>query len=92
MELLRTSRESCNPLGVLGSCACPAMKKNSCRRRPNQRDAAQLEALSQSQAMVANVLFGAGAGLAAAGVALVIWAPNVTVQPMAGGAQVRGTF
>lgn len=58
----------------------------------NQRDAAQLEALSQSQAMVANVLFGAGAGLAAAGVALVIWAPNVTVQPMAGGAQVRGTF
>lgn len=61
-----------------------------------QREAAALEASAQSQALVANVLFGVGGALAAAGVVLIIVgpdaAPELTLAPAPGGLVFSGTF
>ncbi|MFZ5438536.1 MAG: hypothetical protein ACOZQL_00940 [Myxococcota bacterium] len=61
-----------------------------------QREAAALEASAQSQALLANVLFGVGGALAAAGVVLIIVGPSeapvVTLAPTPGGVVLSGTF
>lgn len=62
----------------------------------SQKDAAALESSANTQATVANVLFGAGAGLAAAGVVLVVLgpssAPTLAMQPAPGGVVFTGSF
>jgi hypothetical protein len=62
----------------------------------SQKDAAALESAANAQATVANVLFGAGAGLAAAGVVLVVLgpssAPTLALQPTPGGVVFTGSF
>lgn len=61
-----------------------------------QREAAALETSALSQATVANVLFGVGGGLAAAGVVLIILGPSgepaVALSPAPGGVVVTGSF
>jgi hypothetical protein len=61
-----------------------------------QRDAQALETAARSQATIANVLFGVGGGLAAAGVVLIIIgpdsAPSVALSPAPGGVVVSGSF
>lgn len=61
-----------------------------------QRDAATLEAQANSQATLANVLFGVGGALGAAGLVFTILGPVtepvVTLAPAPGGAVVRGSF
>lgn len=61
-----------------------------------QRDAAALEASAHTQASVANVLFGVGGALAAAGVVLVVMGPStepvVALSPTPGGVAVTGSF
>ncbi len=61
-----------------------------------QRDAQALETNARSQATVANVLFGVGGGLAAAGVVLIILGPStrtpLALSPVPGGLLVSGTF
>ena len=61
-----------------------------------QRDAQALEVSARSQATVANVLFGVGGGLAAAGVVLIILGPSseptLALSPAPGGLLVSGTF
>ena len=61
-----------------------------------QRDAQALETTARSQATLANVLFGVGGGLAAAGVVLIIIgpdsAPSVALSPAPGGVLVSGSF
>lgn len=61
-----------------------------------QRDAQALEVSARSQATVANVLFGVGGGLAAAGMVLIILGPSsettLALSPAPGGLLVSGTF
>ena len=61
-----------------------------------QRDAQAVEVNARSQATVANVLFGVGGGLAAAGVVLIILGPSsettLALSPAPGGLLVSGTF
>ncbi len=61
-----------------------------------QRDAQALEVSARGQATVANVLFGVGGGLAAAGVVLIILGPSseptLALSPAPGGLLVSGTF
>ena len=61
-----------------------------------QREAAALEAGAHTQAGVANVLFGVGGALAAAGVVLVVMGPSseptVALSPTPGGVAVTGSF
>ncbi len=61
-----------------------------------QREAEALETRSRTQSLTANVLFGVGGGLAAAGLVFVIWgptdAPAVTLYPTVGGAGLAGVF
>jgi hypothetical protein len=63
-----------------------------------QREAQALETSARSQATIANVLFGVGGGLAAAGVVLIILGPGssdeptVALSPAPGGLTVSGTF
>lgn len=61
-----------------------------------QREASALEASARGQATVANVLFGVGGGLAAAGVVLIILGPSaepaVALSPAPGGVVVTGSF
>ncbi|MDP1826484.1 MAG: hypothetical protein Q8L48_24660 [Archangium sp.] len=61
-----------------------------------QREAAALETTALSQATVANVLFGVGGGLAAAGVVLIILGPSgepaMALAPAPGGVVVSGSF
>lgn len=62
----------------------------------SQRDAQALETTSRSQAVIANVLFGVGGGLAAAGVVLIIIGPDsspvVALSPAPGGVVLSGSF
>ena len=61
-----------------------------------QRDAAALETTAQSQAAVANVLFGVGGALAVAGVVLIIVGPSrepvAALSPSLGGFVLTGAF
>lgn len=61
-----------------------------------QREAAALETSARSQAIVANVLFGVGGGLAAAGVVLIVLGPSgepaLALSPAPGGVVVTGSF
>lgn len=61
-----------------------------------QREAASLEEQARSQAVVANVLFGVGAGLGAAGVVLTILGPSnepvAQLAPAGAGVVVTGRF
>lgn len=61
-----------------------------------QRDASTLEAQANSQATLANVLYGVGGALGAAGLVFTILGPVtepvVTLAPAPGGAVVRGSF
>ncbi len=61
-----------------------------------QQEAATLESSAQRQALAANVLFGVGGGLAAAGVVLVVMGPSsapvVTMAPAPGGVVLSGSF
>lgn len=61
-----------------------------------QRDAAGLEAQANSQATLANVLYGVGGALGAAGLVFTILGPVtepvVSLSPAPGGAVVHGTF
>lgn len=62
----------------------------------SQRDAQALETSARSQAVIANVLFTVGGGLAAAGVVLIIVGPDsateVALSPAPGGVVVSGSF
>jgi hypothetical protein len=62
----------------------------------SQREAQALEASAHDQAVLANVLFGVGGGLAAAGLVLIIIgpdsAPSVALSPAPGGVVVSGSF
>jgi len=62
----------------------------------SQRDAMALEASSRANATTANVLFGVGGALAAAGVVLIILGPSgeptVALSPMPGGVLLTGAF
>lgn len=61
-----------------------------------QRDAVALEASSRTQATAANVLFGVGGALAAAGVVLIVLGPSaepaVALSPAPGGLVLTGAF
>ncbi len=61
-----------------------------------QRDATALETTARANAATANVLFGVGGALAAAGVVLVILgpseAPSVALSPVPGGVVLTGAF
>jgi len=61
-----------------------------------QRDAQALETSAQSQATIANVLFGVGGALGAAGLVLIILgpeqAPTVALSATAGGVVLSGSF
>jgi hypothetical protein len=61
-----------------------------------QREAAALETSAHTQASVANVLFGVGGALGAAGVVLVVMGPSgtpaVALSPTPGGVVVTGAF
>ena len=61
-----------------------------------QRDAVALETSARTQAATANVLFGVGGALAAAGVVLIILGPSgepaLALSPVPGGAVVVGSF
>lgn len=62
----------------------------------SQREALALEASGRSQATIANVLFGVGGALGAAGLVLIILgpeqAPTVALSPTAGGVVLSGSF
>ena len=61
-----------------------------------QAEAGPLEAGANTQAAIANVLFGVGGALGAAGVVLVIMGPSeqptVAISPAPGGVFVSGHF
>ncbi len=62
----------------------------------SQREAQTLEATAHDQAVLANVLFGVGGGLAAAGLVLIIIGPDsspvVALSPAPGGVVLSGSF
>lgn len=59
---------------------------------PSQADAFALDAVARDHAVVANVLFGAGGGLAAAGILCLVLGRDVVVAPLPGGTSVSGRF
>jgi hypothetical protein len=75
-----------------GQLAAPTRDAAGRVTSPSQAEALALDAVARGNAVTANVLFGVGGGLAAAGVVCLVLGRDVEVAPQPGGATVSGRF